>query len=384
MKFLSGIPVQTFCAYFDLKNANVFIYDGYIGPGVAANSFLVNHAGTNAQQTLTLSATAVGGSGTADFDFRGVMSTVPWASTYTAAGLQATLESISTIGVGNVTVAGTTGAGPFTVTFQGTLANEPQVNLVTVDPDNSLMTSGSAPITIASATSVPGVFGYAPGATTMLIDTGTGIWNVGDTFKLVPIDPNIPGDDNVYTVVSHIETSLNTTSITFTPGLTLGAQDDEPVLIQPHSLNVKLGDGNFTFTEKVPREYKKNRGFLDAVRNGDQDPLEVKLEFAWIFIQSSTGEAIMVEDALKQTGLASNWVTAGHDPCEPYCVTIRLYYVPPCPGVDNEIIDLAEFRYEELQHDAKTGMIACTAKCNLTKPTVTRVAKDAFNQTITH
>ena len=132
MKFLSGIPVQTFCAYFDLKNANVFIYDGYIGPGLAAGSFLVNNAGTVATQTLTLSATAVGGSGSTDFDFLGAKSTVAWASTYTAAGLQASLVSIPTIGAGGVTVTGTTGAGPFTVTFAGVLASEPQTNLITV------------------------------------------------------------------------------------------------------------------------------------------------------------------------------------------------------------------------------------------------------------
>jgi len=384
MKFLSGIPVQTFCAYFDLKNANVFIYDGYIGPGLAAGSFLVNNAGTVATQTLTLSATAVGGSGSTDFDFLGAKSTVAWASTYTAAGLQASLVSIPTIGAGGVTVTGTTGAGPFTVTFAGVLASEPQTNLITVDSDNSMETSGSAPITFVSAAVITGVYAYAVAATTMLIDTGTGIWSVGDTFKIVPTDTNRLPDDNVYTVTAHTETDGNTTSITFTPGLSVGVQDDQSLTIQPHSLNVKLGDGNCTWTEKKPREYKKNRGFLDAVRNGDEDPLEIKLEFAWVFIKSSSGEAIMVEDALKQTGQAAGWVTAGVDPCEPYCVRLQIYYVPPCPGVDNEIIDLAEFRYEELQHDAKTGMIACTAKCNLTQPTVTRVAKDAFNQVITH
>lgn len=371
MKFLSGIPVQTFCAYFDLKNANVFIYDGYIGPGLAANSFLVNNAGTNDVQTITNTDSG----GTFTISFLGQVTTaIPFAAT--GATIQTAFLLLSTVGAGNATVTGSAN-GPYTITFIGKLAGKPQALVVI---DNTSGTGGT--VTVAHTT--PGVYAYAVAATTMLLDAGTGAWNVGDTFKLTQLDPNVPTDDNTYTVTAHTETSLNTTSITFTPGLTQGVQDDEPVLIQPHSLNVKLGDGNFTFTEKKPREYKKNRGFLDAVRNGDEDPLEVKLEFAWIFIKSSTGEAIMVEDALKQTGQASTWVTAGHDPCEPYCVTIRLYHVPPCPGVNNEIIDLAEFRYEELQHDAKTGMIACTAKCNLTVPTVTRVAKDAFNQTITH
>lgn len=378
MKFLSGIPVQTFCAYFDLKNANVFIYDGYKGPDVANNTFLVNNAGTNEVQTLTFSGTAA--SGHIAFTFLG--QTTPNISTYTAAGYQAALEALSTIGSGNVTVTGTTATGPFTITFIGKLANKP-VALV-VSTNNTLMTSAPAAITAPITEATLGVYSYPVGTTTMLLDTGVGALANTDTFKISSLDPNVVTDDNVYTVTAHTETANNTTSITFTPALTQGIQDDAPIVIQPHSLNVKLGDGNCTWTEKVPREYKKNRGFLDAVRNGDQEPLEVKLEFAWIFIKSSTGEAIMVEDALKQTGQASNWITAGHDPCEPYCVRLQIYYVPPCPGVNNEIIDLSEFRYEELQHDAKTGMIACTAKCNLTQPTVTRVAKDAFNQTITH
>lgn len=374
MKFLRSNPVNTAYAYFDLKNANVIIMDGYAGPN--GGGFLANNAGTNEQQTLTFGATPTAGH--YNVKWNGV--TTGNLTLYTSAELQAALRALSTVNGANVTVTG--GANVLTITWTNLLGSKPQPLVVVTS--NTLTDVSVSPVTITVAETVPGVYAYAIGVSTMAVDTGTGAYVNGEIFTLQQLDPNVPSDLTQYTITGHSETGPNTTSITFTPALTQGVQDDEPVVDVPHSINVKLGDGNFTFTEKKPREYKKNRGFLDAVRNGDEDPLEVKLDFAWIFIKSSTGEAIMVEDALKQTGQAANWVTAGHDPCEPYCVTVRLIYVPPCPGVDNEIIDLAEFRYEELQHDAKTGMIACTAKCNLTKPTVTRIAKTAYNQTITH
>jgi hypothetical protein len=374
MKFLSGIPVQTFCAYFDLKNANVHIFDGYAGPN--GGGFLVNNAGTNEQQTLVFGATPTAGH--YNVKWNGV--TTPNLTLFTSAELQAALRALSTVNGANVNVSG--GANTLTIEWVGKMASKPQPLVVVTS--NTLTDVSTNPVTITVSETVPGVYAYAAGVGTMTVDGGTGAYVNGEKFTLQQLDFNVASDLTEYTITGHSETGPNTTSITFLPTLTQGVQDDEPVVDVPHSLNVKLGDGNFTFTEKKPREYKKNRGFLDAVRNGDEDPLEVKLEFAWIFIKSSSGEPITVEDALKQTGNAANWVTAGHDPCEPYCVTIRLVYVPPCPGVDNEVIDLAEFRYEELQHDAKTGMIACTAKCNLTKPTVTRIPKTAYNQDITH
>lgn len=368
MKYIQSIPINTYYAYFDLKNAEIHILDGYGTVNGGPTGYLVNNAGTNEQQTLTFSAGM--NTGSYKLVFRG--QTTATISTYTAAAAQAAFLALSTVGAGNATITGTTSTGPFTITFVGALAgiDQPQVTVTA----NTLLDSGSAAITVTPATSVPGVPAYAVGAATTIVDTGAGaVIAVGDVVTFTNLDPN-QLDATHYTVTAKVDSTF-TTSITFTPVLVVAVQDEAVVTVLPHDLEVRLGEGNFSFTEKKAREYKKNRGKLDSVRNGDEDPLEVKLDFAWIFIKSSTGEALTVEDVLKQQGQASTWITAGVDPCEPYCVTMRIFYVPPCAGTKNEIIDLAEFRYEELQHDTKTAMIACTGKCNLTMPTVTRVSK---------
>jgi hypothetical protein len=366
MKYLKGIPVNTSYAYFDLKNAEIYILDGYGTANGGPTGYLVNNAGTDEQQTITFSGTIDSGSYVLTFNGESTAA----ISTYTAAAAQAALEALTSIGAGNVAVAGTTATGPFTVTFQGDLAgiNQPAIGSSSV----SLMTSAPAAITITHATSVPGVPAYAAGASTTVVDSGAGaVIAVGDVVTFTNLDPN-QQDTTEYTVTSKIDSTF-TTSITFTPVLAVAVQNNAAVDVLPHTLQVRLGDGSFSYTEKKAREYKKNRGKLDSVRNGDEEPLEVKLDFGWIFVKSSTGEALTVEDVLKKQGQASTWVSAGSDPCEPYCVTLRIEYVPPCSSAQKEIIDLAEFRYEELQHDTKTAMIACSGKCNLTQATVTRV-----------
>jgi hypothetical protein len=368
LQYMQSVPVNTCYAYFDLKNAEIYILDGYGTTNGGPNGYKVNNAGTNEEQTLTFSGTMA--SGGYKLGFRGqVTATI---STYTAAAAQAALEALTTIGAGNVAVTGTTATGPFTVEFQGDLAgiNHPLLTSSAI----TLMTSAPAAITITHAESVAGVPAYAAGASTTVVDSGAGaVIAVGDVVTFTNDDPN-QQDATEYTVTAKVDSTF-TTSITFTPVLALAVQDNAVVGVLPHTLKVKLGDGSFSYTEKKAREYKKNRGKLDSVRNGDEDPLEVKLDFGWIYIKSSTGEDLTVEDVLKQQGQASTWVTAGVDPCEPYCVTMRIHYSPPCTNAKDEVIDLAEFRYEELQHDTKTAMIACTGKCNLTQPTVTRVAK---------
>lgn len=53
----------------------------------------------------------------------------------------------------------------------------------------------------------------------------------------------------------------------------------------PRALTIKIGDGNVQWDEKVNRVYFKDRGILDAVRDGDQVPMEVKWGLAYEFLE---------------------------------------------------------------------------------------------------
>lgn len=210
--------------------------------------------------------------------------------------------------------------------------------------------------------------GYAQGhAASMLVDGFTASLTVGDTVTFA-------SHATRYTITAKTDTLGVTTAITVTPALTAAVADDEVITAHPHRVEVGIGEGNLTWTEKKPREYKKNRGRLDTVKDADEEPIDVRLDFEWEFIRADTGEAPTIEDILKKRGNASHWVSSATDPCEPYAVDILVVYTPPCEGVDGEEILLADFRYEELAHDAGEGTISCTGKCNITEAVATRVA----------
>lgn len=140
----------------------------------------------------------------------------------------------------------------------------------------------------------------------------------------------------------------------------------------PNEMTIIIGEGNLSYTERVNREYVLDRGVIHGVRNGDEEPVDVSMDFMWEFIRAATGEPPTVEDALKKRGEASNWVSSGSDPCEPFCVDIVVIYTPPCAGVATETIILKEFRYEDLEHDLRGGTVSVSGKCNVREATVTR------------
>jgi len=141
------------------------------------------------------------------------------------------------------------------------------------------------------------------------------------------------------------------------------------------SLTIKIGEGNLTYSEKVAREYIKNRGVLDTVRNGDETPMEVSFEFTWEFLKSPASSTTppTVEEALKKTGAASAWVSAATDVCEPYAVDIEVTFDPACTGVKKEVYLFPDFRHESLDHDFRAGTVSCKGMCNAVEPTITRV-----------
>lgn len=138
------------------------------------------------------------------------------------------------------------------------------------------------------------------------------------------------------------------------------------------TLEVKIGTGTFTYDEKRAREYSKDRGNLDVVRDGDQTEMDVKFDFQWEFLRSDGGSVPTVEEFLKQVGVASSYVTSDPDTCQPYSVDIVLLYVPLCGGVKNEKIVCPLFRWEDMNHDAKAGQVSVSGKCNVVQATVTR------------
>jgi hypothetical protein len=209
------------------------------------------------------------------------------------------------------------------------------------------------------------VAGYAINATTLLVDNIVGAVDTGGQLVI---------GANKYTILSHIETTGNTTSVTIAaPGLIVAVTDNQAISFtgKINSLTVKVGEGNLTFSEKRNMEYILDRGRLDDVREGDQVPMDVSMQFVWDYIKG-TGVLPSVRDALKQQGAASTWRSSDPDTCRPYAVNIQIFYSPNCSGTDKEKIALEDFRWEEFSPDLRNGQISVSGKCNQTQATITR------------
>jgi hypothetical protein len=162
------------------------------------------------------------------------------------------------------------------------------------------------------------------------------------------------------------------TQITFTPALGAGTYADNAVItFSSQLLSVKIGDGDLKYSESSEYLYDKDRGLLDSVRDGDEVPMEVDLNFLWSTTVSGTGEAITPLEAIKQKGAASEWVGTGAS-CEPYAVDIQVVHTPPCGSAQKETYVFPAFRSEKRAPDFKSAAVAISGKCNVTEPVVTR------------
>ena len=206
--------------------------------------------------------------------------------------------------------------------------------------------------------------GYAKNATSMTVDGFSAAIANGVSFR-VGTNPNF------YTITGTTGGATPTT-LTFTPGLSGAVADDAVITLHGNVLEIKIGEGNLTYSEKRAVTYVKNRGILDTVKLGDETPMEVSLDFTWEFLRAGSGDPPSVEEALKQIGAASTWKSTSTDTCEPYAVDILINYIPPC-GSDSELIVLEDFRWESLDHDLKQGQVAVKGNCNVTVAKVSHI-----------
>ncbi len=139
------------------------------------------------------------------------------------------------------------------------------------------------------------------------------------------------------------------------------------------TLTFKIGEGNLQWTEHMTREYSKDRGVLDTVRNADQEPLDLNFEFTWEWLRSGvTTGATSPYETITTVGESGGWETSDDaDPCAPPSIDIEVEHEVVCGTTTmTEVILFPKFRYEQLQCDAKAGTIAVSGKCNILRPTI--------------
>lgn len=216
-----------------------------------------------------------------------------------------------------------------------------------------------------------------PANTDTDVNISTVALNTADT-DLVPVGarftPSTANHTTVHTVTGRTPASASpTTNIVFTPAWgTPTPIKGDTLNFLPQQIDIKIGEGNLTYTEAKEYEYLLDRGVLDTVKEGDEQPLEVSLEFVYEYITTGTSEAISPIDALKQKGGAAEWVSSSADLCEPYCVDMEIDHEVPCGTNEDELTVLPEFRYDSLEFNLQDAAIAVAGRCNATEATITR------------
>ena len=137
------------------------------------------------------------------------------------------------------------------------------------------------------------------------------------------------------------------------------------------SVVASVGDGNVQWTEKRNVDYILDKGLIDEVREGDQEPVDVSMQFNFELVTAYSTSHVTVEEAISQTGNASGWTSSDADACRPYAVDIGIVLNPAaaaCTGYKS--ITLADYRWEQLDFDIGGGTVSTTGKCNITTATV--------------
>lgn len=212
------------------------------------------------------------------------------------------------------------------------------------------------------------------------LNINTIVLNTTDT-DLVPVGARLylAGEtaNTVHTVTARTPTSNGpTTSVTITPALGAGTYNSgnstNAVTFISQRIEIKVGEGNLTWTEAKEYEYLRERGDLDTVKEGDEQPVEMSLEFIYDYIKTESGQTITPVDALKQKGEAAEWVSSSADLCEPYAIDILAKHCVPCGTDQDEDVLFTDFRYESLDFDMGAATISVSGRCNVSEPTVTR------------
>jgi hypothetical protein len=338
-------------ARIELKNTTIRLRDGYSNtaavnqasdaPAAGDNTFVIDTLGTSGVIPVSAMFTVAG----ADKRY-----------TVTASDANAILEidlDDASAGTFTISVAGNASSA---IAFGATQAQiQTAVDAITgVDAGDFLVTKVAELITVKAVTS--GQFGntavtlaFDGALLTATAETGTQTQPGGVTY-----------------------------GITFTPVLATAdglPVDGAAIAFSGRSLEVKVGDGNLEFTENRNFTYDLDRGRLDTVRQGDEAPMDVTLDFVWENLTALPDvDTPTIEDVLHKRGAAADWESSSDDPCEPFCIDIEIEYVPPCGETGTEFITLPEFRWATLPHSIGDAQISMTGQCNATEALVSRSA----------
>jgi len=202
----------------------------------------------------------------------------------------------------------------------------------------------------------------------------TGVYEGLDVALIIATDVDLSGGGDTVGVVLR-EPAASTNYIEFTPVLDGGdlPANNDTITFLPQQIEIKVGDGDVTYTESNEYNYDLDRGDLDTVREGNQVPMDVALDIVYEHITTGTSETVSPMDALKKKGGASGWFSSASDQCEPYAIDVEIEHASPCGTSQDEITVFPDFRSESREVSFSDAVISVSGRCNAVEPIVTRV-----------
>jgi hypothetical protein len=137
------------------------------------------------------------------------------------------------------------------------------------------------------------------------------------------------------------------------------------------TLEVKIDEGNIQWEVARNLEVKRDRGLLDYIKEGDEEPMTVNLECRFASLISSTGDPLTPYEFLTMTGAGDELVSTGQV-CGASAIDIRVETDHDCQDVEDEIIDFLQFHYEKIGGSFKDGTLSVSGLCNTVLPVATK------------
>lgn len=140
----------------------------------------------------------------------------------------------------------------------------------------------------------------------------------------------------------------------------------------PNTLDIKVDEGNLTWTETRQLEQKTDRGKLDYLKEGEEVGMKVSVDLRWDTLKASTGDPVTPFDFLHKQNAASTYKSTDVV-CTADTIDIAVYINHNCgTTIEDEIITFAKFGYTEIGGDLKAGKLSVSGICNSKFPTSVR------------
>lgn len=160
------------------------------------------------------------------------------------------------------------------------------------------------------------------------------------------------------------------------PGITRNLRDGQIKLKDgtgtPLSVTLTLESGDLSWSVKQVGIQVLDRGVLDHVRLGDQQPVALSFTIKVDRVHEATSP-VTVYNAFKKTGAAATWVSVGASH-EVFMLKVEFTVLDPAGGgADNEVITFNRVYYEEMNYSEgdETNTLEFSGVDHETAPTIT-------------